>query len=156
LKLAKGILIGLVVLVGGAQFVRPDRTNPPAANPYPIDDPQVESIVRRSCFDCHSNETKWPWYSEVAPASWLLANHVKDGRRHMNFSDWDREKEPKRLEELCEEVREGNMPMPSYLLIHRGAVLSADEVNTLCTWSKARLASTAGPIPDHDDEKSEH
>jgi len=156
LKLTKSILIGLVVLLGGAQFVRPERTNPPASNPYPINDAQVESILKRSCFDCHSNETEWPWYSEVAPTSWFLANHVKDGRRHMNFSDWNKSKEEKRLKEFCEEVREGNMPMPSYLLIHRDAVLNANEVNTLCTWSEARLASIGGTIPDRDGSKSEH
>jgi len=158
LKFAKYALVGLIVLLGGAQFVRPDRANPPAARPYPIDDPAVESILRRSCFDCHSNETKWPWYSNVAPMSWQIAHHVDDGRGHMNFSDWNDEKAAKRLDEICEEIREGKMPIKGYALLHPDAKLGVADKDTLCTWAGARLAALGKPAessteePEHEEE----
>lgn len=141
MKVLKYALMVLVILLVGVQFVRPARTNPPATNPYPIADPQVESILRRSCFDCHSNETKWPWYSEVAPMSWQIADHVKEGREHMNFSDWNEAKAEKRFGEICEEIREGKMPIPGYEMLHPEAKLSSADMDALCTWSGARLAA---------------
>jgi hypothetical protein len=144
LRIVKHLMFGIVVLLVGVQLVRPARTNPPATNPLAIGDPRVESILRRSCFDCHSNETRWPWYSEVAPVSWQIARHVNDGRKKVNFSDWNEEKAAKRLEEICEETKEGEMPVRGYLLLHREAVLSAEDVGALCGWSSSRLARSAG------------
>lgn len=145
MRIAKYIVMAFVVLLAGVQLVRPARTNPPAANPFPIGDPQVESILRRSCFDCHSNETRWPWYSEVAPMSWKIVSHVSDGREHMNFSDWNGEKATKRFDEICEEVREGEMPIKGYVLLHRDATLSSGDMDALCEWSGARLAALGQP-----------
>jgi len=143
LKTAKYLLLSLAILLLGAQVVRPARTNPPATNPFEIGDQGIESILRRSCFDCHSNETRWPWYSEIAPMSWMISEHVDDGREHMNFSTWNEAKALKRLNELCEEVEEGHMPMPSYLLLHRDARLDEESVKSLCGWSQ-NLARSMG------------
>jgi hypothetical protein len=143
MKIVKYVLIGIVVLLLGGQAIRPAKTNPPASRPYEIGDAHVESILRRACFDCHSNETRWPWYSEIAPMSWQIVRHVDDGRRHMNFSDWNEEKAKKRLEEMCEEIEKGGMPIPGYVLLHRDAKLSPEDVSALCSWSGARLAMSA-------------
>lgn len=138
------VLAVLVVI----QVFRPDRANPPVdpsrtvAASHPMD-PGVASVLRRSCMDCHSYETRWPWYSNIAPASWLLASHVSDGRRHVNFSDWaayDPSDASHTLEEICEVVDEGEMPLWSYLLIHGEARLSGAEGRAVCEWARAARA----------------
>lgn len=133
---------GVVALVG-VQAVRPARTNPPSR---PVDGltahmnvpADAAAILDRSCRDCHSNDTRWPWYSHVAPASWLVIDHVNHGRSHLNFSNWGTYDAPRRaalLKKSCELAREGEMPMPSYLLMHRSARLSPADVETLCAWA---------------------
>lgn len=102
--------------------------------------PQVESILARSCNDCHTQQTRLPWYAHIAPASWLLANHVRDGRRRLNFSDWasyDAEEQDLLLQNICRITKRGAMPINSYLYIHRDAQLSQADVTTLCTWTNA-------------------
>jgi len=134
--------IGVIVAV---QLIRPARTNPPtdpsrtlaASMPVP---PAAQSVLERSCRDCHSNDTRWPWYSNVAPMSWMLIDHVNSGRRHFNYSDWAGyapEKSRKVLHDICEETQQGSMPVGSYTLIHRDARLSDADVQTLCAWTKA-------------------
>ncbi len=136
----KWVLAGVAVLLVAIQFFQPDRSNPPAdpqgtyeamAKP----DAELAAALRRACYDCHSNETRWPWYSRVAPVSWLLANHVREGRGHLNFSEWGRyspQAARRRLEEACEEVREGKMPLRSYLFLHPEARLTPKEANLIC------------------------
>ena len=156
-KIIKISVIALALLFAGVQFVRPSRVNPPEAEGRAIEahvrlTPEVASVLRRSCMDCHSNRTEWPWYSNVAPASWLVAEHVDDGRRHLNFSDWARLNRGDAgfmLGLMCKEAQTGSMPMPSYTLLHREAVLSASDVRTLCDWTvaeSARLASSAETV----------
>jgi hypothetical protein len=136
-------LVALAAVVFVAiQFVRPDRTNPPV-NPahslLPHASPDVRAILDRSCRDCHSNETRWPLYSRVAPMSWLVAGHVRDGRDAFNYSEWtsyDSDDQDKLLGGMCSLTRRGRMPMPSYLFIHRAAKLSAGDVAAICAWSE--------------------
>jgi hypothetical protein len=94
--------------------------------------------LRKSCFDCHSNQVQLPWYSKLAPSSWLLADHIRDGKSNLNFSEWqdysNREKIGL-LEEIKDEVASGNMPLKSYLLIHRDAKLNSDDISALLTWA---------------------
>lgn len=145
----KRVLRSIVIVVAVAllviQVVRPDRTNPPVDPSRTMQShlqppPEVMSILERSCIDCHSNQTRWPWYSNVAPTSWWLVDHVNHARSHMNFSEWtkyDRKDAAELLEEICEETSKGAMPLPSYLLIHRSSKLSPQDVRTLCEWSEA-------------------
>lgn len=144
--------VALAALFTAAQFVRTARTNPPVGPGRSIEShvrmtPEVASLLERSCDDCHSNRTDWPWYSRVAPASWFVADHVNDGRRHLNFSDWaryDEHEAGEMLEQVCIEAKKGAMPLDSYVLLHRGARLSAADVKTLCDWAngeRRRLAS---------------
>jgi hypothetical protein len=142
-KLIGYAVVAWLVVVVGIQFIRPARTNPAtdpqrtlkAAMAVP---PAVSSVLERSCRDCHSNDTVWPWYSNVAPMSWMVIDHVNDGRRHFNYSDWsalERDKVSKVLRGICDETKKGEMPIGSYLLLHRDARLSPDDVQTLCGWT---------------------
>lgn len=136
------ILIVAVVVFGVLSVIFPiDRTNPPVTGEInaPV---EVMAILRRSCYDCHSNETVWPWYSYVAPASWLVAKDTRDGRRHMNFSEWNTysSKEQNHLRKECGEmVEEGEMPLWFYDALHPEALLLDKDVTTLLSWSNGTL-----------------
>jgi hypothetical protein len=130
----------LAVVAVGIQFVRPERTNPPADPAASFEgvakpSPPAAALVRRACYDCHSNQTVWPWYARVAPMSWLVAGDVREGRTHLNLSEWNRlspEMSRLRMGEMCEEMRKGEMPLWQYLLLHRGARPSREEVAAFC------------------------
>jgi hypothetical protein len=141
--MVKRAALGLCLVGVAVQFYRPARTNPPvdparnvvSAASIPAD---VSAILTRSCFDCHSNETRWPWYSAVVPMAWGVANHVTEGRAQMNFSEWGAYAPRKRvamLEKMCDEVREGKMPLPQYLLLHSDARLTEADWKAVCDWS---------------------
>lgn len=125
---------GVLVLAGMCIPAR--RTNPPVTADF--DGPaEVEAILRRSCYDCHSNETKWPWYAKAGPGSWLTVYDVNEGREHLNFSEWGT-MTPKgkahAAEEAGEEVAEGEMPLTPYLRLHKDARLSAEDKVALQAW----------------------
>ncbi len=134
----KLLIITLLVLVG-IQFI---PMNVPAEVPTKAEDElqapeDVMAVLKRSCFDCHSNHTKFPWYSNIAPASWFTKMHVKEGREHMNFSTWasyDDEKKLKYLEKIPKAIK-SKMPLPSYLLIHQDAKLSDADKELLTKWA---------------------
>ena len=148
LRVLKWVGVAVVCLFVGLQFVRPARTNPPVDQSQTIEarlqvPPHVASILDRSCKDCHSNATRWPWYSNVAPFSWLLVDHVIEGRDNLNLSEWgrlDNRRVDDKLEEICDEVKIGAMPMDSYTWIHRSAKLSQEDVKTLCDWANTERA----------------
>jgi hypothetical protein len=117
------------------------HTNPPVTAEPTWDRPETRDLARRACFDCHSNETSWPWYANIAPASWLAQRHVTEGRRALNFSEWDRPQREAR--EAAESVREGEMPTRDYLLIHPEARLDPAERLTLIRGLSASLGSLA-------------
>jgi len=99
--------------------------------------------LRKSCFDCHSNQVQFPWYSKLAPSSWFLANHIIDGKSQLNFSEWEDYSNREKiglLEEIKDEVGSGNMPLKSYLLIHRDAKLNSEENSALLTWADEATA----------------
>ena len=139
-KLVKGffllILAGWIVI----QFVPVDRTNPPVAGEITAHD-EVMLVLRTSCYDCHSNETRWPWYSRVAPVSWWMAQHVRMGRERLNFSEWQ-PLSPEEMEEArkeaWEEVERGSMPLPVYLRMHPEALLTEPQREALERWSQGR------------------
>ncbi len=154
--------IGIIVLViAAAQLIRPDHRNPPVnpgqsfqARMHP--DPQVARVIDRSCADCHSNRTVWPWYSNVAPLSWVVSDDVREGRAHVNFSEWgnyDPKKSADLLKDICDMVRQGDMPLWSYRVAHKGTKLSPAERAAVCGWTKLVLdsskpvAQTASPRP---------
>jgi len=152
MKWFKRIVLALVVLLLLAQFIRPERSNPPVDPAKEVHAPQpVMSILQRSCFDCHSNRTLWPWYAQIAPVSWLLADDVKDGRNELNFSDFESftpRRAARKLQETCEQVEEHEMPMKVYLPLHPNAKLTDADRKTLCVWAKAERARIIAAHPD--------
>lgn len=149
----KWVVIVLLAAFVIIQFVRPARTNPPVDPAKTIGanlqvSPQVAAIFDRSCNDCHSNKTVWPWYTNVAPVSWLLTSHVNEGRHDMNLSEWggyDKDKQSRRLRDMCEQVQDGNMPLSTYTPLHPKAKLSADDVKTICDWVNAERTRISTP-----------
>jgi hypothetical protein len=102
------------------------RSNPPVSAPAPWTDPEAEAIARRSCYDCHSNETEWPAYAYVAPMSWLVRSDVESGRSAMNLSEWD-EETADAARDADDEIEDGDMPLATYLRLHPDADLSDEE-----------------------------
>jgi hypothetical protein len=135
----KKFIAFLVVVIIGIQFIPVERTNPPVTSD--IDAPaNIKAILKKACYDCHSNETNWPWYSKVAPISFLTVSDVNDGRKHLNFSEWGNytDKTEKVKEEIWEEVREENMPPWMYRVSHSEAKLTPEEKNLLRNWATNR------------------
>jgi hypothetical protein len=147
----KWFAIILVVALIGIQFVRPALTNPPVDESQTINaqlqmTPEVASILDRSCRDCHTNKTVWPWYTKLAPVSWWLADHVNEGRQNLNLSEWGKlpkDRQDRKLRQMCDEILDGAMPLPSYLPMHSAAKLSDQDKKMLCGWTdkeRERLA----------------
>ena len=145
LRILKWAVISLAVLFLGMQFIRPARTNPVVDQSETIEaraqmTPQVAAILDRSCRDCHSNKTIWPWYTNVAPISWFITDHVSEGRRNLNLSEWgkyDQHRQEKKLQQMCDLAQDGAMPLSSYTPLHPGSQLTPDDVKTLCDWTDA-------------------
>lgn len=138
------LVIGFILLAVAIQLIRLSKTNPPEHPAQTIEaklkvDPPVAAILQRGCQDCHSNRTVWPWYSNVAPVSWMVIHHVDEGRSRMNFSEWgqyDADKVHSLLTRMCREVSQDHMPMFSYEIIHRNAVLNYADKQTICDWTQ--------------------
>ena len=128
-----GAIAGLLVVI---QLIPVDRSNPPVEEEVPAPT-AVRQILRTSCYDCHSNESVWPWYAYVAPVSWLVTHDVHEAREHMNFSTWNDYDEDERielLEEVWEEVEDGEMPLWFYVPLHPEAELAEQDKRLLHGW----------------------
>jgi hypothetical protein len=142
----KWIVGALVVVFALLQFTNPPRTNPPVVNDLMATStppPPVAAMLHAACYDCHSHETTWPWYSRVAPMSWLIANDVNDGRDALNLSDWPAAKPDraaKRLEDMSEEIGYEEMPPKKYTAIHVNARLTDAQRKELTDWLDAEAA----------------
>lgn len=144
-RVGVGVLIAALAL---AQLVPVERENPAVEAEVPTT-PEARALLVRACFDCHSNQVVWPWYSRVAPVSWLVAKDVREGRDELNYSTWSRydaKKQRKLLKETLKEVDEGEMPLWIYLLGHPEARISTADRALLELWVAERLAALdAGP-----------
>jgi len=147
------ILTGLLTLVI-ASAVRsysrlPELPGQPSAGvdvnvPAPA---PVMSTLRRACFDCHSNETRWPWYSAIPIASWLIEHDVREGRSQLNFSRWTQYSRFERadlLDKVCEKATKRDMPLTQYRILHRGARLDETDIAELCAWSRDEATRLVG------------
>jgi hypothetical protein len=137
MKWLKRILLALVVILVLIQAVPYGRahTNPPGRVEPAWSSPAVRALAVRACFDCHSNESRWPWYSNVAPMSWLVQKDVDEARENLNFSEWD--KPQRKAKDAADELEEGEMPPALYLPLHAEAKLSASEKAELLAGLKA-------------------
>lgn len=134
---------GVAALLVGIQFVPAERANSPVSAPLALPSGEVGEVLVAACMDCHSNETVWPWYSSVAPARFLVAKHVKDGRAELNFSTWGEyslRRQGRKLEEIVELVEEGSMPERSYTWLHPEARLTQAQREVLVRWARAEQA----------------
>jgi hypothetical protein len=152
IQVLKVSLAVLIVLFIALQFSQPAKTNPASDPTLALQaraqaPTEVVAIFDRACRDCHSNETAWPWYSRIAPVSWLVADDVRIGRQQLNFSEWGRysaRQAEHKLEEICAVVQAKTMPPKKYTLAHPAARLTTSNVKTICAWTVAeqqRLAA---------------
>jgi hypothetical protein len=147
----KKVLFALVAFLAAIQFVQPRRTNPPVSPSRSLEahvqvPGEVQTILNRACGNCHSNRTSWPWYSNIAPLSWVITDDVNEGRRHMDFDDWEAQPSPKdasdRLTGTCKETQQKGMPPFSYRVLHPESRLKPNEIAALCSWSQSFQTSS--------------
>jgi len=136
------LVVAALILI---QFFRPEKN---LGEPDPETDfirvshvpDTLASVFLHSCYDCHSNHTIYPWYSSVAPFSWYLKRHIDEGKAHLNFSSWgimDKAQKITQLDQICEEITYGTMPLKSYLWIHTSSKLSEQEIKAICEWAES-------------------
>lgn len=146
--LVGSLVICSIVIHPSGSVKHPDNQAFPSQNLHlPL---QAISIFNRSCMDCHSNRTVWPWYSYTAPISWLIERDVRAGRDHLNLSVWDRytlDEQMKLLAEVASVVKNHEMPLPQYFLLHRGAKLSDKETDLLYQWARVERRRRKGSSP---------
>ncbi len=151
----KKIVIGILICLLVIQFIRPaknagvtDKTKEIAAV---IQVPEnVQVILKKACNDCHSNNTVYPWYSNIQPVYFWLNHHINEGKREINFDEFATyrlRRQYHKLEEIIKQVKEGEMPLSSYTLIHKEAILTNDEKTTLTTWAKNAMDSMKAHYP---------
>lgn len=162
MKIWKKILIGFTILFVAIQFIPSNRNVPTVISSYDfiqVEKPPVEiaTMIKNACYDCHSYETKYPWYSNIAPVSWWLDSHINEAREHLNFSIWAMNGGKNDAREECaEEIAEGKMPMQSYTLMHREARLSNREKQALENWFNQNAPNeNKGYKKRHEDEEDE-
>lgn len=147
LKIVVVILFAIVLAI---QFVPygHNHTNPPVRREPAWNNPQTRQLAVRACYDCHSNETAWPWYSNVAPMSWLIQHDVDQGRQELNFSEWDRRQDG--ATEAAQSVQEGTMPPRYYTAIQTKAQLSSTQIQTLIAGLQATFGGGTGHTGERD------
>lgn len=141
----KKIGIGLVVVLVAIQFIRPTRNTGELEGPNDISKhyqvpAEIHAVLKKSCYDCHSNKTEYPWYANLQPVGWWLQSHVNEGKDELNFSEFGTYPEKKakhKFEEIEELVNEGEMPLSSYTIIHGDAKLSAEQTTAIASWAGA-------------------
>ena len=145
MKVGKKIAWALLIVFLGMQLWRPDKniaSDPEHLTPFLTEtnpSEEVKAILKSSCFDCHSNQTRYPWYNNVAPVSWWLDGHIEEGKEHFNasaWSDYNDKKKDHKLEELIEEVEEGEMPLNSYTWTHADARLTEAQMEAVIAWAQ--------------------
>ena len=152
MKRLRYILGGLVLLLMAIQFIPNElpavtKDNPDDLMKSNLVSQDVALLLKTSCYSCHSNETEYPWYSYVAPSSWLVKHDVVEGRDELNFSTWskyDQRKMIRKLDDIAKEVKEGEMPMSIYTLVHPSAKLSDSQRKVIVDWTESAMDSVAG------------
>ena len=138
--------LAVVTLLLLVQLVQPGPPEPGLRGDEPMEahisvPPDVDSLLRRACYDCHSPDTRWPWYSRISPVSWIITDHVEHGRTDLDFDHWgtDPVREPtpnQRLRWICSDLREGSMPPRSYRVLHPEARLTDEQIDRICAWTE--------------------
>ncbi|KUG10629.1 MULTISPECIES: heme-binding domain-containing protein [Weeksellaceae] len=142
MSLKKKIILGLAVIIIGIQFFQPFRNQSEEVTATHIESlytvpPKAKAILVQSCYDCHSNNTRYPWYSRIQPGAWFMAQHIEKGKKELNFSsfgEYSIRKQRSKFRAMAGQVKDGEMPLASYTLIHRNAVLSQEDKQVLIEW----------------------
>ena len=155
---SKGTKIALAIgaAIVAIQLVPVDRSNPPMQGVVAAP-PEVLEVMKRACFDCHSNETRWPWYSYVAPVSWIIAGHVSHGREEMNLTEWNKiplAKQAHKIDECWELVEKGAMPLPGYVRLHAEAKLTDADKAAIRGWARV-AGESSGKADAHEGHNRE-
>jgi len=151
----KKILLVLLAALVIIQFIHPARNRSEGPQPNYIGNvhaipANVKAVLEKACNDCHSNNTRYPWYSRIQPVDWWLTDHVNEGKGHLNFDEYTHKSlryQYHKLEEVVEQVETNEMPLESYTWIHKDAKLSAEEKNLLIDWAKARMTDMEAKYP---------
>jgi hypothetical protein len=144
MRILKKILLVLLIVFIAIQFIQPARNTNGQVLPTDISNAvsvpeNVQNILRTACYDCHSNNTTYPWYNYVQPTAWILANHIKHGKRDLNFSDFGSysiRKQQSKLKAIADQIKDGEMPLYSYTIIHKNARLSKEEKGLIIDWAQ--------------------
>src|ERR1041385_5054877 len=146
MTLTRKILVALLAVFVIIQFIRPSKNDGVAdgenaiSKKYQIPE-NVQSILKQSCYDCHSNSTTYPWYANIQPVGWWIQySHINDGKRHLNFSEfasYPEKRAKKKIEEIADEIREGGMPLGTYTFLHHDAMLSPEQAKALVDWAES-------------------
>ncbi|MEI6410062.1 MAG: heme-binding domain-containing protein [Bacteroidota bacterium] len=153
-KYVKNILIGLLVILVIIQFIKPaknqsnDQTHH-ISTKYPVPE-NVEAILKVACYDCHSNNTVYPWYANFQPVAWWLADHINEGKRELNFSTFTTRKiavQNHKLDEIIKNVKEGEMPLNSYTWIHSDARLTDEQRGIITNWAQSLMDTIKAHYP---------
>ena len=155
---ARVVIIVVIVLFLVIWIISPEKTNPQITSEIEIS-ADAKTVMERSCYDCHSNKTSWPWYSYFPPGSFFVGNHVENGRSNMNFTEWDKydsEKKLKLMDKIIEEIEEGKMPLESYLILHDDAKLSQDDIDLVKNWIFSKMEMDSTNVEDDENKSEEH
>ena len=154
-RVIKVILIILLIALIAIQFIKPQKNsgeeiaNNQITAKYSVPE-NVQQILKVSCYDCHSNTTKYPWYSHIQPIAWFLNDHITSGKKQLNFSTFSTSspmRRYKKFKEIGEQVKKGDMPLTSYTLIHRNAVLNTEEKSELELWTANSMKEMEAQYP---------
>lgn len=153
-KILKFSAIAVIVIIVGAQFFRPVKNNSNDQTKhfstlYPLPD-SVEAILTVACYDCHSNNTRYPWYAEIQPVGWWLNGHIQQGKRDINFSEFASyriRRQYRKLQQIGELIEANEMPLPAYTIIHKDAILTQPQKELLFAWVKSSRDSIAAHTP---------
>ena len=153
-KIFKTIGITLIIVLVVIQFIHPERnlsndTSNDITKKYTVPD-TVQTILRTSCYDCHSNHTEYPWYANIQPVAWWLDHHIDEGKGELNFntlSSYRIGRQYRKLEKITKEVNDGGMPLSSYTLIHRSAILNDGQKKLVADWANSIHDSIKASYP---------
>lgn len=148
MKKVGAVVLAVLAIIVAVSLALPGPVNPPVEKDLSWDSPETETLFRRACADCHSHETRWPWYAKVPPTSWMVKHHVKEGRREFNISIPDHGE----VHEAPEQIHEGKMPIKGYLLTHPEARLSPGEKTALVDGLKKTFSLSDRPHEEHEDD----
>jgi hypothetical protein len=154
-KILKRVFIVLIIAFVAIQFIRPAKNISTATTAddmntlYPIPD-SVNLVLQKACYDCHSNNTKYPWYFNIQPVAWWMNDHIEEGKKELNFSEFGKrpmDRRVKKLKKIAKEVEEGGMPLASYTWIHKDAILTDREKKMIVDWARNLSEQIAGHVP---------